>query len=122
MRSGRASMPRAQCSSKCRMPSASSRALSSELAAISGLLTFSSKFPDAPPMLTATSLPNTCAQIISSDSLCVGLILPGMIELPGSFSGIDSSPSPERGPLASQRTSFAILDSAAASVFSAPWA
>src|SRR5450755_4703039 len=53
-------------------------------------------------------------------SHCVGLTLPGMIELPGSFSGIVISPSPERGPLASQRTSLAILNSDAASAFSAP--
>ena len=52
----------------------------------------------------------------------VGLTLPGMIELPGSFSGIVISPRPERGPDASQRTSLAIFMSAAASVFSAPWA
>ena len=55
-------------------------------------------------------------------SLCVGLTLPGMIELPGSFSGIVISPMPQRGPEASQRTSLAIFISDAASVFSAPWA
>ena len=43
-----------------------------------------------------------------------------MIELPGSFSGITISPSPQRGPEASQRTSLAIFISATASVFSAP--
>ena len=47
-------------------------------------------------------------------SACVGLTLPGMIELPGSFSGMRSSPSPERGPEASRRTSLAILNSAVA--------
>ena len=62
----------------------------------------------------------TCAAIIVSASHCVGLTLPGMIELPGSFSGIVISPRPERGPLASQRTSLAIFISAAASAFSAP--
>ena len=45
-----------------------------------------------------------------------------MIELPGSFSGRCSSPSPQRGPEASQRTSLAIFVSATASVFSAPCA
>jgi len=45
-----------------------------------------------------------------------------MIELPGSFSGRRSSPRPERGPEASSRMSLAILNSATASVFSAPWA
>ena len=78
--------------------------------------------PDAPPMLTATSLPSTCAQSIVSASHWVGLTLPGMIELPGSFSGMRISPSPERGPDASQRTSLAIFMSDAASVFSAPCA
>ena len=71
-------------------------------------------------MPTATSLPITCAAIIVSASHCVGLTLPGMIELPGSFSGIVISPKPERGPLASQRTSFAIFISTPASPRSAP--
>ena len=39
---------------------------------------------------------------------------------PGSFSGMLSSPRPQRGPEASQRTSLAILFRLAASVFSAP--
>ncbi len=71
-------------------------------------------------MPTATSLPITCAAIIVSASHCVGLTLPGMIELPGSFSGILISPRPDRGPLASQRTSLAIFISAPASPRSAP--
>ena len=45
-----------------------------------------------------------------------------MIELPGSFCGIASSPRPQRGPDASHRTSLAIFISDAASVLSAPWA
>ena len=52
----------------------------------------------------------------------VGLTLPGMMDEPGSFSGIDSSPRPLRGPLASQRTSLAIFIRLAARVLSAPWA
>jgi hypothetical protein len=36
---------------------------------------------------TATSLPITWQASIVSASHCVGLTLPGMIELPGSFSG-----------------------------------
>ena len=51
---------------------------------------------------------------------CVGFTLPGMIELPGSFSGMVISPRPERGPDASQRTSLAIFIEAAARVLSAP--
>ena len=44
---------------------------------------FSSKLPLAPPMLTAMSLPKTCAQAMVNASHCVGLTLPGPIELPG---------------------------------------
>ncbi len=73
-------------------------------------------------MVTATSLPKTWAQTIVSASDCVGLTLPGMIEEPGSFSGIRISARPERGPDASQRTSFAIFMRAAASVLMAPCA
>ncbi|CCK02452.1 Binding-protein-dependent transport systems inner membrane component [Cronobacter sakazakii 701] len=57
-----------------------------------------------------------------SASHCVGFTLPGMMDEPGSFSGIEISPMPQRGPLASQRTSLAIFISEAASPFSAPWA
>jgi hypothetical protein len=64
----------------------------------------------------------TCAHSIVSASACVGFTLPGMIELPGSFSGIRSSPIPERGPEESSRMSFAILKHAAATVLRAPWA
>ena len=52
--------------------------------------------------------------VIASD--WVGLTLPGMIDEPGSFSGIRSSPIPVRGPDASHRTSLAIFISAPASV------
>ena len=76
---------------------------------MSGLKTFSSKLPDAPPMFTATSLPMTWAQSMVMASDWVGFTLPGMIELPGSFSGMVISPMPQRGPEASQRTSLAIL-------------
>ncbi len=83
---------------------------------MSGLKTLSSKLPDAPPRSTATSLPKTWAQTMVIASDWVGLTLPGMIEEPGSFSGMRISPRPERGPEASQRTSLAIFISAAASV------
>src|SRR4029078_3980591 len=85
-----------------------------------GLYTLSSKLPLAPPKLTATSLPNTWAQSMVIASDWVGLTLPGMIELPGSFSGIEISPKPQRGPEANQRTSLAIFINEAASVFSPP--
>ena len=42
-------------------------------------------------------MPMTCAQTIVSASHCVGLTLPGMIDEPGSFSGSEISPRPERG-------------------------
>ena len=42
-----------------------------------------------------------------------------MMELPGSFGGSVSSPSPQRGPLPSSRTSFAIFVHATASPRSA---
>src|SRR5271170_3837636 len=51
-----------------------------------------------------------------------GFTLPGMMLEPGSFSGSESSPRPQRGPEASQRMSLAIFMSEAARVFSAPLA
>src|SRR5262249_13167561 len=107
-------MPTTQCSRKEAHASARSLTDCSRLKQISGLYTFSSKLPEAPPMLTATSLASTCAQTMVSASDWVGFTLPGMMLLPGSFSGIRSSPSPARGPDASQRTSLAIFVSAAA--------
>jgi glycine betaine/proline transport system substrate-binding protein len=62
------------------------------------------------------------AHSMVSASHCVGLTLPGMMDEPGSFSGMVISPSPLRGPLASQRTSLAIFIRLAARVLSAPWA
>ena len=87
-----------------------------------GLQTFSSKLPLAPAQPIATSLPKTCPQTINRASHCVGLTLPGMIELPGSLDGITISPSPQRGPDASQRTSFEIFTRQAASDLSVPCA
>src|SRR5262249_52039764 len=52
-------------------------------------------------------------------SHCVGLIFPGMIEEPGSFSGIRSSAKPARGPQAYQRASLPIFIRAPARVRSA---
>ena len=73
-------------------------------------------------MLIATSLPKTWQAAMVSASAWVGFTLPGMMELPGSFSGIEISPMPLRGPLASRRMSLAILVSEAASPFRAPCA
>ena len=50
----------------------------------------------------------TWAQTMVKASHCVGLTLPGMMLLPGSFSGSLSSPSPHLGPEPRNRMSFAI--------------
>ena len=81
----------------------------------------SSKWPWLPAKVMAALLPNICTQTWVSASHWVGLTLPGMIEEPGSFSGSDSSPRPERGPEPSRRMSLAILNSDAATVLIAPW-
>jgi hypothetical protein len=47
--------------------------------------------------------------IIVNASAWVGFTLPGMIEEPGSFSGICSSAKPARGPQDISRMSLAIL-------------
>ena len=47
--------------------------------------------------------------------------MPGIIELPGSFIGNYSSPIPQRGPLPSNRISFAIFIKLPAIVFKVPW-
>ena len=69
----------------------------------------------------AALLPNTWVQTMVRASHWVGLTLPGMIEEPGSFSGSDSSPRPERGPEPRKRMSLAILNSEPAMVLIAPW-
>ena len=76
---------------------------------ISGLYTFISRYPLAPPNPTATSLAMTCTAIMVRASHWVGLTLPGMIDEPGSFAGIASSANPARGPQDNRRMSFAIL-------------
>ena len=54
-------------------------------------------------------------------SHCVGFTLPGIIELPGSFAGIEISPIPDRGPEAKRRISLAILLRDTAICFKPPW-
>jgi len=100
--------------------SASRRMDCKTLKIIRGLKTFSSNCPPAPPMVTATWLPMTCAHTMVSASHCVGLTLPGMMDDPGSLAGKEISPMPQRGPEASRRVSFATFMSPAAVVFSAP--
>ena len=90
---------------------------------MSGLKTLSSKLPERAADVDGDVVAHDLrSRAWSSPRDCVGLTLPGMIELPGSFSGIASSPMPQRGPEASQRTSLAIFMSEAASVLSAPCA
>ena len=55
-------------------------------------------------------------------SHCVGFTLPGMIEEPGSLSGINNSPIPQRGPEDSILISLAIFIKDTATVFKAPCA
>ena len=93
-----------------------------KLKIITGLNTLSSKLPCEPAMPMVVSLPITCTQTMVMASLWVGFTLPGMIDDPGSFSGRISSPSPARGPDASQRMSLAIFISDTARVLSAPLA
>ena len=87
---------------------------------MTGMNTLSSKLPCEAPMETATSFAITCTATMVMDSHCVGLTLPGIMDEPGSFSGIKISPKPSRGPDASQRTSLAIFIRLHASAFMAP--
>ena len=111
-----------QCSRKLVQLPVSRAMLSSRLWAIRGLNTLSSKLPWLAAICTAVLLPITCTATIVRLSHWVGFTLPGMIELPGSFSGRISSPRPQRGPLASQRMSLAIFIRLPASTVRAPWA
>ncbi|MCY1370732.1 hypothetical protein D9M69_578370 [compost metagenome] len=51
---------------------------------------------------------------------CVGFTLPGIIEDPGSLSGMINSPIPQRGPELNIRISFAIFIKETAVRFKAP--
>ncbi len=68
----------------------------------------------------ATSLPITCADTIVTASGITGLILPGMMLLPGWRAGRTISPMPAMGPLFIQRKSLAIFIRLTATVFSCP--
>ena len=89
---------------------------------MTGMKTLSWKLPCDAAIPTAMSLAMTCTATIVSASHWVGFTLPGMIELPGSLAGIVISPSPQRGPEASQRMSLAIFMRSAASALSPPCA
>ena len=73
-----------------------------------------------PPMVTAASLPITCAATCVHTSQITGLTLPGMIDEPFWSSGSRISASPARGPDPIQRRSLAILVSETATTLSAP--
>jgi hypothetical protein len=110
-------MPRTHLSEKTSTTFVNSRIDSRRLCAITGIITLSSKFPFAPAQVIVVSLPITCAQTIIIASHITGFTLPGMIELPGCVAGSWISPIPHRGPLPSQRMSFAILNKLTATVF-----
>src|SRR5258708_6873298 len=116
VRPGRWALSSTQCSRNDLQVSVSKRTECSRLWMMTGLKTFNSKLPCDAPSDTATSLAMTCTLTIVIASDCVGFTLPGMIDEPGSFSGIVISASPHFGPDAIQRTSLAIFIRAQASV------
>ena len=113
-------MPSTQLVRKESMLSAISLTDCSTLYAMTGIKTFSSKLPCDAAIPTAASLPMTCTATMVTCSHWVGLTFPGMIELPGSFSGMSISFSPPLGPLESHLTSLAIFIISAASALTAP--
>mmetsp|Transcript_17790 Transcript_17790/g.42698 ORF Transcript_17790/g.42698 Transcript_17790/m.42698 type:complete len:396 (-) Transcript_17790:392-1579(-) len=89
---------------------------------IIGLKTLSSKCPLDPAMLMPVWFPMTWQHTMVSASHCVGLTLPGMMLLPGSFSGRLSSPRPQRGPLPRNLMSLATFIREQATVLRCPLA
>ena len=87
---------------------------------MTGMKTFSSKLPWLAAKPNVASLPMTWTATMVTASHCVGLTLLGMMELPGSFSGMRISPMPQRGPDDSQRMSLAIFMRSQARLFSMP--
>ena len=79
------------------------------LLARTGRITFNCSCPFPPHQLIVLQFPITFATIIVKLSHWVGLILPGMIDDPGSFEGKTNSPTPPLGPEPSNLTSLAIL-------------
>jgi hypothetical protein len=57
--------------------------------AITGIITFSSKFPFAPAQVIVTSLPITCAHTIMSDSAITGFTFPGMMSCPVAWRAVE---------------------------------
>ena len=89
---------------------------------MTGMNTLSSKLPWLAAIPTAASFPMTCTATMVTCSHWVGLTLPGIMDEPGSFSGMLISESPSLGPEASHLTSLAIFMRSAARPFNAPWA
>ena len=115
------SIPAAQCSSKELMPSANKRTELRKLKMMTGLTHSVRSFPERQRCRWRHRFHHLHATIVR-DSLCVRFTFPGIIDEPGSFSGIRSSPSPQRGPEASQRMSLAIFMQDAARLLRAPLA
>mmetsp|Transcript_5074 Transcript_5074/g.12715 ORF Transcript_5074/g.12715 Transcript_5074/m.12715 type:complete len:218 (+) Transcript_5074:66-719(+) len=122
MRPSFATIPDTHLSVKATEQSASKRVDDSKAMAMTGLKTLSSKWPWAPPNWAVAQSPTTRAATMVTASHCVGFTLPGMIELPGSFSGNEISPRPLRGPLPSSLKSLAILFKAQAVAANCPQA
>ena len=87
---------------------------------IKGLNTFNSKWPWEPAIVIPLWFPITLTQTIVTASHWVGLIFPGIIEEPGSFSGKISSPYPALGPDPKNLISLAIFIKQTAVVFIVP--
>ena len=114
-------IPRTHLSAKLLLASANSSTDCKLLYTINGFATFNSKCDNIEfPAEMAQSLPITCAHTIINASHCVGLTFPGIIELPGSFSGKYNSPNPALGPDPNNRTSLAIFERLNATVFNIP--
>ena len=90
------------------------------LNAIKGLKVFNSKLPSEPAKLIDVLFPITCTHTMLNASICVGLIFPGIIDEPGSFSGKLNSPKPDLGPEANNLISLIILRIDTANVFKLP--
>ena len=80
-----------------------------KLSIITGLNTFNCRWPCAAEKLIVVSFPITLLETIDTASHCVGFILPGIIELPGSFAGKIISEKPALGPDDNNLKSFDIL-------------
>src|SRR3954451_2985512 len=98
----------------------SSRTDSRRFRAITGIITFSSKLPDAPATVTVASLPTTWAHTIRVASGSTGLTFPGMMLDPGCRSGRLISARPVRGPDDIHRRSLQIFVRPTAIVLSCP--